>query len=107
MHWRNNTRIGKLTCAVRLTTDVRKLNNGQNLLCNLAKMTISEYLQIHDAALLDAAAIIGLRGAAAASPENHFVFTEREHGDVPLVARAGWIPASRSPKDGNASSRKN
>ena len=34
----------------------------------LPKMTISEYLQIHDAALLDAAAFIGLRGRAAASP---------------------------------------
>ena len=86
MHWRNNTRIGKLTCAVRLTIDVRNLNNGQNLLCNLAKMTISEYLQIHDAALLDAAAIIGLRGRAAASPENHFVLLNASTGDVPLMA---------------------
>ena len=49
-------------------------------------MTISEYLQIHDAALLDAAAIIGLRGRAAASPENHFVVLNASTGDVPLVA---------------------
>ena len=68
-------------------------------------MTISEYLQIHDAALLDAAAIIDLRGGGGSVTREPFCFTEREHGDVPLVARAGWIPASRSPKDGNASSR--
>ena len=42
-------------------------------------MTISEYLQIHDAALLDAAAIIGLRWGGSVTREP-FCFTEREHG---------------------------
>ena len=46
----------------------------------MTKMTVSEYLQIHDAALLDAAAIIGLRGRAAASPENHFVLLNASTG---------------------------
>ena len=66
---------------VRLTPPAsRKLNNGQNLLCNLAKMTISEYLQIHDAALLDAAAIIDLRGGGGSVTREPFCCTEREHG---------------------------
>ena len=56
------------------------METSQNLLCILPKMTISEYLQIHDAALLDAAAIIGLRGGGGSVTREPFCFTEREHG---------------------------
>ena len=53
-------------------------------------MTISEYLQIHDAALLDAAAIIGLRGRAAASPENHFVLLNASTGGRATDGSSGF-----------------
>ena len=70
-------------------------------------MTISEYLHIHDAALLDAAAIIGLRGRAAASPENLFVLLNASTGTCHWwLERVGFL-LHVLPKDGNASSRNN